>query len=41
VLRGQTTGAPTSAELLGQKLAEELIAGGARAILRGIEEGMK
>lgn len=41
VLRGQTTGAPSSAERLGQKLAEELIAGGARVILRGIEEGMK
>lgn len=33
VLRGQTTGVPTNAELIGQKLAEELMARGARAIL--------
>lgn len=37
VLRGRMTGAPGSAELLGQKLAGELLARGAREILREIE----
>ena len=37
VLRGRTTGAPASAELLGQKLAQELLARGAREILSEIE----
>ena len=37
VLRGRTTGAPASAELLGQKLAEELLARGAAKILSEIE----
>ena len=37
VLRGRVTGAPGSAELLGQKLAGELLARGAREILREIE----
>ncbi len=36
VLRSRTTGAPASGELLGQKLAEELLARGAREILREI-----
>jgi hydroxymethylbilane synthase len=37
VLRAQTAGAPGSAALLGQKLAEELMARGAREILRESE----
>ena len=37
VLRGRTMGAAASAELLGQKLAEELLARGAREILSEIE----
>lgn len=37
VLRGQTTGAPGSAELLGQKLADDLLARGARDVLRETE----
>lgn len=37
VLRGRMTDAPGSAELLGQKLAGELLARGAREILREIE----
>lgn len=37
VLRGRTTGAVASAELVGQKLAEELLARGARGILAEIE----
>lgn len=39
VLRGQTTGAATGAELLGQRLAEELMGRGAGAILRAVEAG--
>ena len=41
VLRGQTTGVAGDAELIGQKLAEELMARGARAILGEIAEKMK
>ncbi len=41
VLRGQTTGVAENAELIGQKLAEELMAKGARAILAEIAEKMK
>ncbi|MBI3625960.1 MAG: hydroxymethylbilane synthase [Candidatus Rokubacteria bacterium] len=41
VLRGQTTGVAENAELIGQKLAEELMARGARAILGEIAEKMK
>jgi hydroxymethylbilane synthase len=37
VLRSRTTGAAASGELLGQKLAEELLARGAREILGEIE----
>ncbi|MBI4587428.1 MAG: hydroxymethylbilane synthase [Candidatus Rokubacteria bacterium] len=39
VLRGQMTGATTSAELIGRKLAEDLLARGGRAILADIERG--
>ena len=41
VLRGRTTGAAASAELLGQKLAEELLARGAREILPEIQGGRR
>lgn len=39
VLRGRTTGVASNAELIGQKLAEELLARGARAILQAGEGG--
>lgn len=39
VLRAQTAGVPANGELLGQKLAEELMARGARAILSQGSEG--